>query len=200
VLLPIPNEREMALGLDAAVARVRGDPAHAARFERAFGRAPTSADVGAALAQFVGRIWIGDSAVDRFQAGDFAALDERERAGLWLYESKAGCWRCHTGRNYTDEGFHATGVAAADGRAAPGREEVSADPRDRGRFKTPTLRGLARTAPYMHDGSLPTLEDVVAFYRRGGGAIAERDAALEPLELSDDEARSLVAFLRALSR
>jgi cytochrome c peroxidase len=200
VLLPIANPREMDLALDAALARLRADARYAPAFEAAFGRPATQDDLGAALSGFVARIWIGDSPVDRFQAGDFAALDERERAGLWLFESKAGCWRCHAGRNYTDEAFHATGVGAVGGVALPGRAEVTGRAEDRGRFKTPTLRGLARTAPYLHDGSAATLEDVVAFYRRGGGAIPERDPLLRPLELDDAEAASLAAFLRALSR
>lgn len=200
VLLPIHDPVEMGLDLEEIAPRLRTDPRHGPAFEAAFGRPATVADAGEALASFVERIWIGASAVDRFQSGEFDALDERERAGLWLYESKGGCWRCHSGRNYTDEAFHATGVGARDGAALPGRLEITGAESDRGRFKTPTLRGLASTAPYMHDGSLATLEDVVEFYRRGGNATPERDAALRPLDLSASEAANLVAFLRALSR
>ncbi|MCY2960503.1 MAG: cytochrome-c peroxidase [Planctomycetota bacterium] len=200
VLLPIHNQIEMDLGFEEIAPRLRGDPRFGPAFEAAFGRPATITDTGDALATFVERIWIGDSAVDRFQSGDFDALNESERAGLWLYESKAGCWRCHAGRNYTDEDFHATGVGAREGRALPGRFEITGEDSDRGRFKTPTLRGLALTAPYMHDGGLATLEDVVAFYRRGGNPIAERDERLAPLEMTDAEALNLAAFLRALSR
>jgi cytochrome c peroxidase len=117
-----------------------------------------------------------------------------------LYESKAGCWRCHAGANFTDEAFHATGVGARDGVAQTGRLAVTGDALDLGRFKTPSLRGLGATAPYMHDGSLASLAEVVEFYRKGGGAIPSRDPALRPLELTEAEARSLVAFLEALSR
>jgi cytochrome c peroxidase len=104
------------------------------------------------------------------------------------------------GANYSDEDFHATGVGAVDGHALPGRTEVSGDAHDRGRFKTPTLRGLVFTAPYMHDGSLATLEDVVAYYSRGGTACAEIDERIKPLALSAEESAALVAFLKALSR
>jgi cytochrome c peroxidase len=200
VLLPIPNPREMGLALDEIAPRLRADPRHGPAFEAAFGRPATIADTGAALTAFVERIWAGASPIDRFQAGDFDALNDRERAGLWLYESKAGCWRCHAGRNYTDEDFHATGVGAQGGVPQQGRESVTGAESDRGRFKTPTLRGVARTAPYMHDGSLATLEEVVAYSRRGGNAIPQRDERLVALDLSDDEAASLAAFLRALSR
>ncbi len=200
VLLPIQNSREMDLGFESLAPRLRADPRYGPEFEAVFGRPATIADTGRALTAFVERIWIGASAVDRFQSGEVAALDDRERAGLWIYESKAGCWRCHAGRNYTDEDFHATGIGAVDGIALAGRASVTGDAADRGRFKTPSLRGLAFTAPYMHDGSIETLEDVVAYYRRGGNATAEKDAHVTTLELTDAEARDLVAFLRALSR
>lgn len=215
VLLPIENELEMGFSVAGAIDRLRADPGYAARFAAAFGRTaeasagdtrsvdeghPSASTLRAALAAFVGRIHHGDSAVDRFQAGDFEALDDRERAGLWVYESKGQCWRCHSGPNFSDDDFHATGVGAHDGIPLAGRFEVSADEHDRGRFKTPTLRGLALTAPFMHDGSLATIEDVIAFYRRGGNPSANLDERLTPLELDDDEAARLAAFLRALSR
>ncbi len=200
VLLPIHSRIEMDLGFEEIAPRLRADPRFGPAFESAFGRPATIADTGAALETFVSRIWIGASAVDRFQAGEFDALDERERAGLWLYESKAGCWRCHSGRNYTDEDFHTTGIGAVDGMAERGRFAITDDSTDRGRFKTPTLRGLLLTAPFMHDGSLASIEDVLAFYRRGGNATPERDEDLRPLELDEAEAANLAAFLRALSR
>jgi cytochrome c peroxidase len=200
VLLPIPNEREMGLSLTDAVDRLRADELYVKRFASAFGTEPGMAHLSTALAAFVGRIHSAESAVDRFQAGNFDVLDDRERAGLWLYESKARCWRCHTGHNYTDEDFHATGIGAVDGKLARGRAEFTEDDRDAGRFKTPTLRGLALTAPYMHDGSLATLEDVVAHYRRGAPGVRGLDERITPLDLTDDDAAALVAFLRALSR
>ncbi|MBL8857503.1 MAG: c-type cytochrome [Planctomycetes bacterium] len=200
VLLPIPNGREMGLDLGDAVERLRADAHYGPRFEAAFGAPAGMKNLSTALTAFVSRIHTQESAVDRFQSGVFDALDDPERAGLWLYESKAGCWRCHVGKNYTDEDFHTTGIGARDGVALPARFEFSGEESDRGRFKTPTLRGLAHTAPYMHDGSLATLEDAVAYYRRGGNPNAQMDERIQPLALTDAEAASLVAFLRALSR
>jgi cytochrome c peroxidase len=142
----------------------------------------------------------GDSAIDRFRAGDYAELASEERVGLWVFESKGRCWRCHSGANFSDESFHNTGVGAEGGVPLDGRFAVTADEADRGRFKTPTLRGVAATAPYMHDGSLATLAEVVEFYRRGGNANEHLDPLLQPLDLSDREAAALVAFLGALSR
>lgn len=200
VLLPIEDEHEMALPLGEAVARLAAEPGYARAFAAAYPDGLTRENLARSLAQYVRRLVEGASAVDRFRAGEYAALDEEERLGLWIYESKGGCWRCHGGPNFTDEGFHATGVGALDGRARPGRAAVTGDPADQGRFKTPSLRGVARTAPYMHDGSLATLEEVVDFYRRGGGAVERPDAHMRPLELDEREAAGLVAFLRALSR
>ena len=204
-LLPIQNPLEMDLPLADCLARLAGDDSYRGAFERVLGAAPTSDGLARALAAYVRRLVRGDSPVDRFRAGEFAALDDEARAGLWFYESRGGCWRCHSGANFSDELFHDTGVGAragADGRVEPepGRAAVSGDPADRGRFKTPTLRGVALSAPYMHDGSLATLADVVAFYRQGGHPDPNLDPLIAPIEMSDTDARNLVAFLEALSR
>lgn len=200
VLLPIEEAREMALPLDEALARLGADPRYAARFREVHGREPDREGLARSLAAFVRGLLHGDTAVDRFRAGEIEALTRAERTGMWLFESRGGCWRCHSGPNFTDEGFHNTGVGVRDGAAEPGRGAITGLAEDRGRFKTPTLRGLAESAPYMHDGSLGTLEEVVAFYRGGGGGNPDLDPGLAPLELTDEEAADLVAFLRALSR
>ena len=199
-LLPIENPLEMDLPLEQVLARLSGDTAYRADFERVFARAPDSDGLSRALAAYVRRLVLGDSPVDRFRAGDFSALDDAERAGLWFYESRGGCWRCHSGANFSDEDFHDTGVGAHGDELEPGRFAVTKRPEDRGRFKTPTLRGVARTAPYMHDGSISTLEEVVDFYRKGGRPHANLDPLIVPIEMSDADARNVVAFLRALSK
>ena len=119
---------------------------------------------------------------------------------MWIFESKGACWRCHTEPFFTDELFHNTGVGVMEGEPEVGRTGITGKNDDRGKFKTPTLRGLSFTAPYMHNGSLATLEAVVDFYRQGGGANRFLDPAIKPLNLTDSDAASLVAFLRALSR
>ena len=200
VLLPIENPREMDLALDQALARLAASSELALGFERAFGAAPTRATLARALSAYVRRLVQGDSPVDRFRAGVVEALSDAERAGLWFFESRGGCWRCHFGPNFSDEDFHATGVGAREGVPEPGRVAVTHDEADRGKWKTPSLRGLAATAPYLHDGSLATLEEVVEFYRQGGRASANLAPELRPLEMSAQDAANLVAFLRALSR
>ncbi len=149
-------------------------------------------EVQDALASYVRSIRSGDSRFDRFAAGDRKMLTDTEKAGLALFRGKANCWNCHTGPNFTDERFHNTGVAWKDGSLA----DVGAG---EGRFKTPTLREVARTGPYMHDGSLATLEDVVEFYSAGGRKNPALDSAVRRLNLTADEKRALAAFLGSLT-
>jgi cytochrome c peroxidase len=198
-LRPIENPIEMGESVPQAVERLRTHKEYPGLFQKAFGDGVTADNLARALASFERVLLLGNSPVDRFRTGEIAALTEHERHGLWLYESRGGCWRCHTGANFTDEGFHNTGVSWGGKPLDLGRYAITKREDDRGRFKTPTLRGVAATAPYMHDGSLATLEDVVEFYNRGGGKNPHLDAAIKPLGLSKDEVRDLVAFLKALS-
>ena len=198
VLLPIENEMEMGLPIAEALERLRNSSDHKKAFDACFRDGVTKENLGRALAGFVRRLMIGDSPIDRFQAA-IGILSREERTGLWIYESKGKCWRCHSGPNFSDEDFHNTGVGVDRADPDPGRMGVTGVEADRGRFKTPTLRGLTFTAPYMHDGSLATLEEVVEFYRKGGGANQNLDSKIKPLDLTDEDAKSLLAFLEALS-
>src|SRR5690606_12633204 len=130
----------------------------------------------------------GDSRYDRYVAGDTGALNGAERRGLELFRGKASCVVCHLGPNLTDEEFHNTGVGWEDGQARDlGRAEVTGEERDKGAFRTPTLREVASGAPYMHDGSLETLEDVVDFYSDGGTPSAYLDDEMQRLDLTAEE-------------
>jgi len=200
VLRPIVNPLEMDLAVPDALARLAAHPVYSAAFEEVTGSTIREADLSRALATFVQKLWHADSAVDHFRAGQIRALSSAEKAGMWVYESRGGCWRCHSGANFTDESFHNTGVGVVNGEALEGRMGFTGRDGDRGAFKTPTLRGLRLTAPYMHDGSLASLEEVVEFYRRGGEPNPDLDDRLKPLELTDEDAVNLVAFLNALSR
>jgi cytochrome c peroxidase len=184
VLQPIVSPRE--LGLDVA------------ELERRTGM--TTAAVTAALASYVRTIRSGDSRFDRYAAGQRDALTPLERTGLEIFRGRGGCASCHAGPSFTDEQFHNTGVAWRDGRIADeGRFVVSRNVRDRGAFKTPTLREIARTAPYMHDGSLATLEAVIDFYSDGGRRNPHLDPEIRPRDFTAEEKRALAAFLRALT-
>lgn len=176
VLQPIQNPNEMDMTLPEVSARI--------------GLAPD--EISRALASFVRSILSGDSRFDRFVNGDRAALSTEEQAGLQLFRGKANCIACHVGPNFTDERLHNTGIAWRNGNFG----DVGAG---QGNFKTPTLREVARTAPYMHDGSLATLEDVINYYDRGGNPNPYLDVELHPLHLTAGEKGALAAFLRSLS-
>jgi len=198
-LRPIESSSEMGGTIESAVERLRAQKEYTVLFEAAFTDGVTASNLAKSLASFERVLLSGNSRVDRFRSGEVRALSDNERHGLWLYESRGGCWRCHSGPNFTDESFHNTGVSWSERPIDLGRFAVTNKDADRGRFKTPTLRNVALTAPYMHDGSLATLEDVVDFYNRGGGKNPYLDASIAPLGLSAEEKKDLVAFLKALS-
>lgn len=200
VLQPIEDSLEMGLPLDDAIARLRRSAAYDAEFRNVFGGPPTAPRVAASLASYVRTIVSGNSRFDLWTRGDSTALTLDERAGLALFRGKANCGVCHVAPTFTDEQFHNTGVARRQQEFTDsGRYLVTRAPRDLGAFKTPTLRDVARTAPYMHDGSLPTLDEVIEFYDRGGSASRLLDPQVRPLNLSREEKRALAAFLRSLN-
>ena len=196
-LRPIDNPLELGASVKEVLQRLQEDKGYRAKFEEAFSDGVTADNLARALAGFQRTLLLGNSPVDRFRAGEVAALNEAARQGLWLFESRGRCWRCHSGPNFTDEKFHNTGVGW--GKDDLGRFAVTGKDEDRGRFKTPTLRGVAATPPYMHDGSQTTLEEVVEFYSRGGGKNPHLDPDMTPLNLTKEDVANLAAFLRALS-
>ena len=184
VLQPIQDPNEMDLTLPEVSARV-GMPID---------------EVSRALASFVRSLLSGDSPFDRFINGDRAALSTEQQAGLQVFRGKANCTACHVGPTFTDERFHNTGVAWREGQLLDeGRFGVTRRSEDRGAFKTPTLREIARTAPYMHDGSLVTLREVVDYYDRGGNSNPGLDAELRPLNLTASDKDALIGFLQSLN-
>jgi cytochrome c peroxidase len=197
VLEPIRDPLEMDLALDELLLRLRASPRYLRAFTDAFADGLTEANVARALASYLRTLRSGDSPFDRSRTGDATALSAAAQRGRALFTGKAGCFICHFGPNLTDERFHNTGVAARTSDV--GRYAVTRENDDRGAFKTPTLREVARTPPYMHDGSLPTLEAVVDFYDRGGHTNPGLDPEIRPLGLSEAEKQDLIAFLRALS-
>jgi len=198
VRFPIESPRELGSKLTQVVARLKADPGYASAFDRTFTDGVTAGNVARSLADFERTLLLGNSRIDRFRAGNVDVLGDAQRQGLWLYESRGRCWRCHSGANFSDERFHNTGVGSRCETPDPGRMAVSSLASDRGRFKTPTLRGVGRTAPYMHDGSVKTLKEVVEFYNRGGVKNPQLDPLMRPLKLDKQEIGFLVEFLKAL--
>lgn len=198
-LEPIANPKEMGSSVKDVLRRLKENPDYPSRFEAAFDDGITAANLASALASFERVLLRGDSPVDGFRAqGHRDGLTASQRHGFWLYESKGQCWRCHSGKNFTDEQFHNTGVGWGVEPLDPGRFAVTRKPEDRGKFKTPTLRGVVLTGPYMHDGSIATLQEVVEFYNKGGKDNPNRDPILKPLNLTPAEINDLVEFLKCL--
>jgi len=183
VLQPIANALEMNMPLEELPQHVQWN----------------ATDVSRALAAYVRTILAGNSPYDRYLSGDRSALSTEEQEGLRLFRGKANCATCHVGANLTDERFHNTGIAWENGFRDDGRFAVTQREADRGAFKTPTLREAARRAPFMHDGSLTTIEEVIEFYDHGGKANLNLDPEIHPLHLTPEEKNRLAAFLRALT-
>lgn len=213
--MPLVDPREHGFDSPAAVlAAIRSDPDYVSAFSSAFAvsePAISMNNVVHAIAAYERTLVAGDSPFDRWRYGRVEdALDSDARRGYALFTGKGGCASCHPiGDDHallTDQRFHNVGSAAVAGLAPDlGRYEVSGDPADLGAFKTPTLRNVARTAPYFHDGSLATLAEVVAFFDAGGvhhdrrAHLGTRNPDLKPLGLSQAEIADLVAFLESLT-
>lgn len=195
---PIENPIEMDLPLSEAVARVAAEPSYVQAFEDAYSSAPSEESLRRALASFVRTLVSSDSPYDRHLRGDDAAFSAAAGRGEQLFlGEKAGCFHCHPAGMLTNEGFFHNGTY--DGGDDTGRELLTGRSGDIGKFKVPGLRNIENTAPYMHDGSLSTLEEVIDQYDRGGRGDPNTDPQIMPLALSPDEKEDLLAFLRSLS-
>ncbi|MET0284539.1 MAG: MbnH family di-heme enzyme [Polyangiales bacterium] len=215
-LVPLVGESPVELGLankDALLrARLLSEPRYPALFEAAFpGQAEpyTMQNVAAALSSFQRTLVSLRAPYDRYLAGDEQALDDRAQAGLDTFE-RLGCGACHGGVLLSSamatpsEGtpvprFENNGLRADYPLAHQGLYELSGDPADLGKFKPPSLRNVALTAPYMHDGSLRTLDEVLDHYARGGVASASRSVRITGFELGAEERANLLAFLASLT-
>jgi len=207
---PVQNPIEMANTPDAVVKKVSEIAAYKELFEKAYGPGPvTFQKIRYAIAAFERTVLSGNSPFDRYQfGGDKKAMSAAAVRGLAVFRDpkKGNCAVCHTIDQafalFTDNKFHNLGVGVnPQGELTDlGRYEVTKKDEDRGAFKTPTLRNVAQSAPYMHDGSLKTLKDVVDFYVGGGNSNPWRDKEMKSLEhLTKQERADLVAFMEALT-
>ena len=194
-IIPIEATHEMNLPVSEAVSRLTGNTTYANRFQQVFGEGPTAQNIAISLASFQATQLSPRTRVDNFRGGNRSALSASERRGLDLFEGKARCSGCHAGVNYTDESFRNNGLT---NDADAGRGEQTDRNRDHRLFKVPSLRNIASTAPYMHDGSMMTLREVLEAYNRGAIDELARDSDIRPLELSNQELQDLEAYLQAL--
>lgn len=198
---PLTNPVEMAMGShDEVVERVKAVEGYKPLFRKAFGDDRIDLDrIGKAIAAYERTVLAGDSPFDRYQAGDKDAMSASAVRGMDLFNGRANCKSCHTGFNFTDEQYQNIGVGMDKPKPDLGRYDVTKNDADKGKFKTPTLRNVTQTAPYMHDGSETTLADVIDFYDRGGIANPNLSPEVRRLNLTPQEKRDLIAFLEALT-
>lgn len=182
--------------LEEVVERLNGIEGYRAQFQKVFGTDVTAENIGRAIAAYERTVLSGDAPYDRFKDGDESALSEAAQRGMKLFFGKANCSACHAGSNFTDNAFHNIGVGMEVDEPDQGRFVISSLGGDTGSFKTPTLREIARTAPYMHDGSMKTLEEVIAHYNKGGGSNPYLDEEMFPLNLTQQQQADLVTFLK----
>jgi cytochrome c peroxidase len=211
VLRPLTAAREMGNpSVEAVAARLSALPDYSRKFARAFAGPPTGERIAAALAAYVRSLASGETAFDRWRyGGDGAALSPAARRGFALFRAH-GCSACHlvgaTSAPFTDGRFHDTGIAARRlarpldpaGPPDPGRAGITGRASDVGRFRTPSLRGVARTPPYMHDGSIRSLAAVVRYYAAGGVRHPGLSPLVAPFRAGDRDVADLVAFLESL--
>jgi cytochrome c peroxidase len=197
---PIANPIEMGMTHDGVVDRIRHVAGYRPLFAKAFGAEDIDIDrMAKAIACFERTVMSGNAPYDRYQHGDKKAMTAQQIRGLDIFVNKAQCDRCHEGANFTLNSYHNLGVGMDKAEPDLGRYAVTKDARDWGAFKTPTLREIEHTGPYMHDGSLKTLDEVVEFYNKGGIPNKNLDPQMKLLHMNDQEKKDLVAFMKALS-
>lgn len=197
---PLSDPKEMGLTHEQAVARIAAIKGYERYFTAAFGDPKVSLErIVQALGSFQRTILTRNSPYDLHLAGKRRALDENALRGLALFNGKARCASCHTGPDLSDDRFHNVGAGMQRRVQDLGRYEVTKEDKDRGSFRTPILRNLSDTFPYMHDGSLATLEEVIDYFDRGGQDNPWISPELKPLGLTGSEKKDLAAFLLALN-
>lgn len=203
---PIANPLEMTLekeankAHEASMAALRAVPGYVKRFKKAFETDKfTIDDVAKAIATFERTVLSGNAPFDRYQAGDKKAMTAAQARGMDVFYNKAACDSCHIGFNFTDGSYANIGIGMDKKDPDLGRFLITGRDEERGAFKTPTLREIEHTGPYMHDGRFKTLDEVVEHYDRGGIRNEWLDQRMKPLKLSKADKQDLVAFLKALS-
>jgi cytochrome c peroxidase len=199
---PVENPIEMGNTHEAMVDTLSGIEGYAPYFEQAFGSPGITKDrIAEAIADYERTRMSGNSPYDRWKNGDESAVSEQVKLGDRLFFDKAGCNQCHLGYNFTDSLFHNLGVGwdpEEQKFSDAGRFAITNVESDMGAFKTPTVREVTKRAPYMHDGSVVTLQEVVELYNRGGEANPHLDPKMKPLGLTEGEIAALVAMMQSL--
>lgn len=190
------RETDAPVKVEVIEERIRADRDLTAMFAAALPNVSVDIDsVATAIAAFERALEPGLAAFDRWVEGDESAISEAAKRGFALFNGKANCFACHTGWRFTDDRFHDIGTTTTD----RGRGRVDKDELMQFAFKTPTLRSVAVRPPYMHNGSLPSLTDVVRHYEKAGIDRPSRSPLMQPIELTSDERQDLVDFMATLT-
>ncbi len=185
---------------DNLIKVLKQDEKYVERFDDVFDSEISLVAIAKAIASFTRTIVTGNSPYDQFVAGNKNALTESEQRGLKLFMSdRLKCSFCHSGPNFTDEKYHNNGAKINKDNPDLGRYLVTGKEEDKGKFKTPSLRDVARTSPYMHNGSLKGLHPVIDFYDKGGESTIYKSPLIKPLHLTQKEKWDLFHFLRSLT-
>jgi len=193
---PIQNPIEMNMTLDAVIKKLNGIEGYKTQFKKVFGTEGVTSDgIAKAIAAYERTVISGNAPYDKFKAGDTKALSEAAQRGQKLFFGKAHCSACHAGPNFTDNSFHNIGVGMDKKDFDKGRADISKLSGDTGAFKTPTLREIAKSGPYFHDGSAKTLDDVIDHYAKGGIANEWLDEEIFNIKIAPAEKADLVKFM-----
>lgn len=194
---PIESPDEMNQNLDELVQELNAVPAYVDLFFEAYpGQGISKETIGKAIASFERTIVATKSPFDQWLVGDESALSQSAKKGFALFNGKAKCVKCHMGHNFVDNGFHNIGLKRTKDE---GRFSLRPVKILKGAFKTPTLRDIAKTGPYMHNGIYTSLEEVIDHYDRGGDVKDNLSPNIKELKLSKDEKANLLEFLKSLS-
>lgn len=195
---PIEAGGEMNMPLEKLIPKLKKVKGYHKLFNAAYGKDSINKEnIGKAIAAFERTIIVDNTPFDKYMKGDKNAISPDAINGLALFQTKARCIQCHDGANFTDNSYHNIGVKGDDiGRGKFMKNDRTLD----GAFKTPGLRNILYSAPYMHDGSEATLEDVVRFYNKGGNDVKNKSKLIVPLNLTEKEIMDIVAFLGTLNQ
>lgn len=197
---PVQNPIEMDLTVPQLESRLNAIPGYVEQFRAVFGGKPNITDLARAIASFERTIVTRDTPYDAYLRGDKSGMSASALRGMTIFGGKGRCTNCHSGPAFSDQGYHNLGVGYSGGRFKDaGRYGVTKNQRDTGAFLTQKLRNVDLTPPYMHDGSIPSLEVVIDLYDRGGVPNPYLDPEIKPLNLTSQEKRDLLSFLQSLT-
>lgn len=199
ILVPVQEHSEFDFEMKLIAGRMKNDTTYVRLSQEAYGRAPSPFVITRSISAFERTLISGNSRYDQYINGDKKALTKEEQKGMDLFFNELHCAQCHGGFNFTNLTLQNNGLYAYPYPLDSGKMRVSKEEADRDMFKVPTLRNIEVTGPYMHDGSIATLEEVVEHYNKGGMQHPHKNDRIQPLDLSNKQKEQLLAFLRSLT-